>query len=211
MAYAREKFEKERQLLKMLSKRLRGSRYFNFKTFHTASFGNIAKLSYPSEGRDINIDITMNKVLETWTSNLILEYTKCDIRFVQLALFLKDWNKLMLKRNHKLITSGLNSFTLVLMIIAYLQHYSVLPCLQGQGEKHVIKNIRYKIKVTKEAGEKKYSLKFAAPNDIEIQFERPKDFELIGNTSSVGDLLVGFFQFYANFDYANQAILINQS
>jgi DNA polymerase sigma len=62
----------------------------------------------------------MNKLLEPLNSTLINEYTKYDIRFTQLALYVKDWNKRMMKRNERDPLSGFNSYTLTLMIIAFL-------------------------------------------------------------------------------------------
>lgn len=50
-----------------------------------------------------------------------------DRRFANLAIVLKIWNKRMF--NNKL--TRLNSYTLNLMLIAFMQHMKILPSLQA--------------------------------------------------------------------------------
>jgi DNA polymerase sigma len=49
-----------------------------------------------------------------------------DERFLKLALILKFWNK---KTFASMGSNKLNSYSIVLMLIAYLQREAVLPCL----------------------------------------------------------------------------------
>lgn len=75
----------------------------------------------------IDVDITVNKSLEMANSDLVNTYAAFDIRFVKLALFLKAWNKSRFPDKMK----RLNSFSLYLMLIAFLQDRGILPNLQA--------------------------------------------------------------------------------
>ena len=75
----------------------------------------------------IDVDITVNKLLEMANSDLVNTYAAFDIRFVKLALFLKVWNKSRFPDKIK----RLNSFSLYLMLIAFLQDRGILPNLQA--------------------------------------------------------------------------------
>lgn len=74
---------------------------------------------------DISIDVCINKILDVYNSMLIQTYAKLDQRFHKLALVLKYWNKERFPER----TKRLNSYSIVLMLIAFLQKYDVLPCL----------------------------------------------------------------------------------
>mmetsp|Transcript_7984 Transcript_7984/g.11169 ORF Transcript_7984/g.11169 Transcript_7984/m.11169 type:complete len:117 (-) Transcript_7984:582-932(-) len=75
----------------------------------------------------VEIDICINKTLEVLNSELVRTYGACDVRFIKLALLLKTWNK----RHFPDKIKRLNSFSLYLMLIAFLQHRGVLPNLQA--------------------------------------------------------------------------------
>ena len=79
----------------------------------------------------IEIDITVNKVLEICNSKLIGAYGEYDIRFLKLALYLKAWNKMHFPDKMK----RLNSFSIYLMLIAFLQSRGILPNLQALASK----------------------------------------------------------------------------
>jgi len=97
----------------------------------TASFGQLLQFYIDR----VKVDISINKVLEPYNSKLLYSYAISDKRFHMLALYLKDWNKRLIKKNVEMRNGKcLNSFSIVLMLIAYLQHKKVLPCLQSFGE-----------------------------------------------------------------------------
>jgi DNA polymerase sigma len=88
----------------------------------------------------IKVDLSLNKVLEPFNSMLLKAYCHLDYRFHRLALFLKDWNKRNFfceDHNH------LNSYSIVLMLIAYLQYVKVLPCLQTGAKEELISYPKY--------------------------------------------------------------------
>lgn len=89
----------------------------------TASFGPLLQLR--DTVTEVDIDISLNKVLDNFNSELLQLYARFDSRFLKLALLLKKWNKKHFKDNK----TRLNSYSLTLMLIAYLQKCKVLPCL----------------------------------------------------------------------------------
>lgn len=76
---------------------------------------------------DIDIDISINKFLEIQNSQLISTYAKLDHRFANIAMVLKIWNKSIFSNK----ITRLNSYTLNLMLIAFMQHLKLLPSLQA--------------------------------------------------------------------------------
>lgn len=96
-------------------------------------------LSLKSLDQGLNIDITMNKRSEVLNSLLLLEYAQFDHRFHKLAVYLKHWNN----NQHIKKTHRINNYSLVLMLIAYMQHIQILPNLQifAKVNKMVAKNV----------------------------------------------------------------------
>lgn len=84
-------------------------------------------LSFRDELFGIEIDVSINKVLEIANSQLINAYSHFDERFRKLALVLKSWNKQHFPDRKK----RLNSFSIILLLIAFLQHRKILPNLQA--------------------------------------------------------------------------------
>lgn len=78
---------------------------------------------------EIDIDLSINKVLDPYNSRLVYTYATFDERFHKMALVLKYWNKLRFPNKNE----RLNSYSVVLMLIAFLQKYKVLPNLQLIG------------------------------------------------------------------------------
>jgi len=74
---------------------------------------------------EIDIDISINKLLEIQNSQLISSYAKLDRRFANLAVVLKMWNKSLFSNK----ITRLNSYSLNLMLIAFMQHLKLLPSL----------------------------------------------------------------------------------
>jgi DNA polymerase sigma len=64
-------------------------------------------------------------------SSLVNTYASYDTRFIKLALVIKTWNKARFPEKMK----RLNSFSLYLMLIAFLQDKGILPNLQALAPK----------------------------------------------------------------------------
>lgn len=73
-------------------------------------------LSFKDNKNNIDVEITVNKVIEVCNSALIYTYAMVDSRFLDLALLLKRWNKKKFPNNHVRI----NSYSIVLMLIGVL-------------------------------------------------------------------------------------------
>ena len=63
-----------------------------------------------------HIDISVNKIVDIYNSKLLLTYSLLDERFHMLALLMKKWNKVNFKNKAR----RLNSYSIVLMVIAFL-------------------------------------------------------------------------------------------
>lgn len=99
-----------------------------------ASFGyllSIKDLKYS----EVHIEIAINKVVDLYNSQLLRTYTLIDRRFHILSLILKDWNKKKFPDKIK----RMNSYSIVLMLIAFLQLKHVLPRLQQNCDKKIVK------------------------------------------------------------------------
>ena len=83
-------------------------------------------LSFHDKANQIDVDLLVNKSTEVINSQLVFAYGQYDVRFIKLALFLKAWNKSRFTDKMK----RLNSFSIYLMLIAFLQHKEILPNLQ---------------------------------------------------------------------------------
>ena len=78
------------------------------------SFGTLLKIK--DRDLEIDIDVSVNKILDPYNSYLVQTYALLDERFHKLALILKYWNKQVFPD----VSSRLNSYSIVLMLIAYL-------------------------------------------------------------------------------------------
>ena len=72
------------------------------------------------------VDITVQSLCEVFSSRLIKAYVNLDERVQQLILIIKYWNKNVLRNE----PYRLNSYSLTLMVIAFMQHKKILPNLQ---------------------------------------------------------------------------------
>jgi DNA polymerase sigma len=106
---------------------------------HSASFGKLLTIT-DVKNLNYKIDISVNKVLDLYNSQLLRVYALLDERFHMMALLIKSWNK---KRFPSKI-DRLNSYSIVLMIIAFLQFEEILPRLQLMSEESkVIRYVKY--------------------------------------------------------------------
>ena len=114
----------ESSYVKDLHRKLYKCERYKVCPYFTASFGLLLKLKDRISGLDI--DISVNKVLDIFNSELLQLYARFDSRFHKLALVLKKLNKLHFSDKK----TRLNSYSITLMLIAFLQHRKVLPSLQ---------------------------------------------------------------------------------
>lgn len=79
------------------------------------------------KGYRIEVDLMINKLSEIYHSGLLHQYSKLCPKYNKLAIVLKIWNKMLSDDKNK----RLNSFSIYLMLIAYMQHKKYLPNLQA--------------------------------------------------------------------------------
>jgi DNA polymerase sigma len=107
--------------------------------------------------------------------------------------------------HHKLSGSGdrnvmINNYAICLLVIFYLQSENILPSVKKlQQNMDASESVSIKIKGKKVA--------YGFPNDLSKW--RGKEVDLSENAKSLTELLYGFFDFYANFDYLNSIISPN--
>lgn len=124
----------------------------------------------------IDIDINVNNAVGIRNTHLLHAYTLCDWRVRPLVLVVKLWAHAQGINDAKLMT--LSSYSLALMVIHYLQHGvspPVLPCLQLDNPSKFSQVLDL------------WKLKKADP-PIVIKPE---------NTQSLGELLVGFLEYFS--------------
>lgn len=83
-------------------------------------------LEFTEAKSGLKVELQMNKILEVTNSQLILTYCMLDERFHGLALLLKRWNRKHFPNQMK----RLNSYSIVLMLLALFQELEILPNLQ---------------------------------------------------------------------------------
>jgi DNA polymerase sigma len=71
--------------------------------------------------------LCINKIYEVYNSKLTAIYCQINPDFQKLALFLKNWNKKRFPDNQ----TRLNSFSMITMLLAYMQSLNQLPNLQN--------------------------------------------------------------------------------
>jgi DNA polymerase sigma len=124
-----------RRLLESVASAIRTEPRFASRFKLTQGELQVTSFGYLMQVRDTafetDIDLSVNKILDPYNSSLIQTYSRLDERFHKLALVLKQWNKMRFEQKNE----RLNSYSIVLLLIAYLQHKKVLPCLQQINRK----------------------------------------------------------------------------
>ncbi|XP_050069229.1 poly(A) RNA polymerase gld-2 homolog A-like [Anopheles maculipalpis] len=134
---------------------------------------------------NIDIDLSINNRVGIRNTHLLHCYAQLDLRVRPLIMVIKLW-----AQHHNLndpINSTMSSYSLVLMVLNFLQcgvTPAVVPCLH-----------------------KTYPEKFVQERYNSNLLERidPHESE---NKDTLGELLLKFYKYYAEFDYANYAISV---
>eukprot|EP00096_Caligus_rogercresseyi_P016334 TRINITY_DN8942_c0_g1_i1.p1 TRINITY_DN8942_c0_g1~~TRINITY_DN8942_c0_g1_i1.p1 ORF type:complete len:363 (+),score=88.55 TRINITY_DN8942_c0_g1_i1:160-1089(+) len=137
-------------------------------------------------GQPLEIDFSCNDPTGVRNSHLIFSYGKLDSRFKPLYFVLKAWASLWDIADAK--DFGISSFSLILMLIHYLQAGAsppVLPVLHDIGPSHF-----------REALLKEDIMKLPYKPEADVSFTS-------SNTQSLRGLLKGFFIYYSvKFDFS---------
>ncbi|KAK6001955.1 hypothetical protein QM012_002445 [Aureobasidium pullulans] len=143
-------------------------------------------LDFPKDGVGIQCDINFFNPLGIHNTQMLRCYSKCDPRVRPMVLFIKSWAK---RRKINSSYSGtLSSYGYVLMVLHYLVNVAnppVLPNLQHEAEANGLPPSTID----------GYEVRFFDKEDL-IE-SRASQGAITQNKESLGNLLVGFFRYYA--------------
>ncbi|KAK6024433.1 PAP/25A associated domain protein [Ostertagia ostertagi] len=151
----------------------------------------IIKMALHPPYQELDLDINVNNTAGIYNSHLIHYYSLLDQRFPAVCLLVKHWA--ITNGIGDAATGSFNSYSLILLVLHYFQcgvQPAVLPNLQ-----HL------------------YPEKFASTPPLkELELFRPLQCpQRPMNKQTIGELLVGFFYYYASFDFENIAISIRDA
>ncbi|CAJ1068878.1 poly(A) RNA polymerase GLD2 [Xyrichtys novacula] len=148
-------------------------------------------LRFREKGSDLEFDLNINNTVGIRNTFLLRSYAYADLRIRPMILVIKKW-----ARHHQINDASkgtLSSYTLVLMVLNYLQTLKdpVLPSLQRD-----------------------YPDCFHPSMEIDMVPEGPKQIPpyVSRNWSSLGELLTGFLKYYATgFSWDKQVISVREA
>ncbi|EFP00999.1 hypothetical protein CRE_20741 [Caenorhabditis remanei] len=150
----------------------------------------IIKLKLNGIFKELEVDINVNNIAGIYNSHLTHYYSLVDARFPVLALLVKHWAGANYINNAQ--AGYLNSYTVILLVVHFLQ-CGVSPA--------VLPNLQY---VFPDKFDKKLPLdELLLYGDISDKLPVS-----VPNTWSLGELFIGFFHYYSNFDFEKYAISI---
>eukprot|EP00929_Paragymnodinium_shiwhaense_P075465 TRINITY_DN38588_c1_g1_i2.p1 TRINITY_DN38588_c1_g1~~TRINITY_DN38588_c1_g1_i2.p1 ORF type:complete len:705 (+),score=176.98 TRINITY_DN38588_c1_g1_i2:234-2348(+) len=181
--------EKVAGLLEKMSKLLPAYGFTNITNILQANVPIVKATDITSK---MEVDFCINNQLGIRNSLLLQTYSKVDDRVAQLGKLVKDWAK----RNQIVGTADgcLNSYAYMLLVLYFLMEVGVLPNLQMLGTEPM------PVMDNKWGGLDSWDTKF---------LEDISSLEKSDNKSTLGELLIGFFDYYTNvFDWSENAVCI---
>ncbi|CAD5209115.1 unnamed protein product [Bursaphelenchus xylophilus] len=146
---------------------------------------------HPFEG--LEVDLNVNNTAGINNSHLLHYYSRIDDRLPSLCLLIKHWAK---KNGIGEAMSGtFNSYSLILLCIHFLQVAVQPPILPNLQECHAAR-----FEYTEDVA------RLTVFDDLPPNYPDPRL-----NTSTVGELLIAFFDYYSKFDFENWAISIRRA
>uniref|UniRef100_A0A914WKG8 DRBM domain-containing protein n=1 Tax=Plectus sambesii TaxID=2011161 RepID=A0A914WKG8_9BILA len=152
----------------------------------------ILKLALHPPYHELEIDINCNNVAGIHNSHLLHYYAKADDRFAAICLIVKHWA--INAGINDAMTGTFNSYSLILLVLHYLQCVPSPP---------VLPNLQMLFPAQFTGQEEPYGLQLFQDFPAPIP-------GLKTNKQSVGELLVGFFDYYSRFDFDTTAISIRR-
>ncbi|KAF2473404.1 PAP/OAS1 substrate-binding domain-containing protein [Lindgomyces ingoldianus] len=156
----------------------------------------LGPLDFPKTGVGIQCDINFSNPLGLHNTHLLRCYSLCDPRVRPMVLFIKSWAK---RRKINSSYSGtLSSYGWVLMVLHYLVNVAsppVCPNLQLLWRPPANLNMAQLEQLMQESTISGWTVRFWR-NEAEIM-QAARAGQLGQNQSTLGNLLRGFFQYYA--------------
>jgi DNA polymerase sigma len=162
----------------------------------------IVKFVDPDSG--LNCDICVNNILAVHNTHLLRTYASLDIRCAQLIYVVKYWASM--REINQPYHGTLSSYSYVLLTINYLQTLPnpVLPVLQDARQ---FPNATMKSTIVDGLDANNYECSYFDNVSTNPQGKEPKF--ITSNTDSVGELLAGFFRYYAfEFNFGRDVVTI---
>ncbi|CAD5206380.1 unnamed protein product [Bursaphelenchus okinawaensis] len=152
----------------------------------------ILRITFQYPYQNLEVDLNVNNTAGINNSHLLHYYSRIDDRLPSLCLLVKHWAKS--NGIGEAMNGTFNSYSLILLCIHFLQKAVQPPILPNLQECFVDK-FRY----TENVGA------LMMFEDLPPNYPDPKL-----NTSTVGELLIAFFDYYSKFDFENWAISIKR-
>ncbi|KHN80995.1 Poly(A) RNA polymerase GLD2-A [Toxocara canis] len=151
----------------------------------------ILKLEMGNEYSELEIDINCNNVAGIYNSHLLHYYARIDDRFPALCLLVKHWA--INAGINDAMSGTFNSYSLILMVLHFLQCATMPPVLPNLQQLHpdIFNGC-------------------CGLENLELFRSLPPLPARELNRSTVGELLIAFFDYYAKFDFANKAISVHR-
>ncbi|XP_054271458.1 poly(A) RNA polymerase, mitochondrial [Macrosteles quadrilineatus] len=145
-------------------------------------------VKFRQELTDIDCDLTLTNMAAVFMSELLYLFGSCDCRTRPLVFTVRRWAADVGLTNPS-PGRWVSNFSLTLLVIFYLQWSKVLPTLDqlrqlaGKADRRI------------------------AEDGVNCTFLRdPSKISPSDNSSSIEELLLGFFEYYAGFDFCSQGI-----
>eukprot|EP01084_Bolivina_argentea_P148647 259852_1 len=148
------------------------------KSIHGHYLKNISHVTFLDKKSQCNVDLVLNNLPEIGSSRFIAAYESIDPRFALLCRVVKYWSRQ--RKIHDPINGTLSTYSLVLMVINFLQLRRVLPTLSIMI-------------FDRESGLSPWSTQ----DDYQINVQKYRDFAS-KNEEPHSKLLVNFFYFYSH-------------
>ncbi|KAF1921162.1 hypothetical protein BDU57DRAFT_439623 [Ampelomyces quisqualis] len=155
----------------------------------------LGPLDFPKQGVGIQCDINFENPLGIHNTHMLRCYSLTDPRVRYIVLFVKSWAKT--RKINSSYSGTLSSYGWVLMVLHYLVNIAQPP---------VCPNLQHSIPQPKDLGQLETFFKDPSVGGYTVRFWRneqeimqaAQSGQLSRNRQSVGELLRGFFQYYAS-------------
>ncbi|XP_065327922.1 poly(A) RNA polymerase GLD2 isoform X2 [Pelmatolapia mariae] len=185
------KGNKKNDALRVLGRLLKLFKTLSYVERNQLIRAKVPILRFREKGSDLEFDLNVNNTVGIRNTFLLRSYAYADLRVRPMILVVKKWARY---NNINDASKGtLSSYTLVLMVLHYLQTLSepVLPSLQRD-----------------------YPESFNPLMNLDMVPEGPKHIPpyISRNQSSLGELLLGFLKYYATeFSWDKQVISVREA